>query len=65
MRTAAARARRESARPAEIEEATIRYLVYGLIPAWVVPAAADWLLHRLHQDPGQRLAPASPRFISR
>lgn len=46
MRTAARRARRRSARPAEIEDATIRYLVYGLVPAWIVPAAADWVLHR-------------------
>lgn len=44
--TAVSRARRQSAKPAEIEQATIRYLVYGLIPAWVVPAAADWALHR-------------------
>jgi len=38
-------ARRRAPR-ADIEDATVRYLMYGLIPAWVIPAAADWALHR-------------------
>lgn len=44
--TAASRLQRRSAPPGEIRDATIRYLVYGLIPAWIVPTAADWWLHR-------------------
>lgn len=44
--TAVSRARRRSAKPADIQDATSRYLVYGLIPAWLVPAAVDWVLHR-------------------
>jgi hypothetical protein len=44
--TAASRTGRRAAKPAYIQDATIRYLLYGLVPAWVVPAAADWALHR-------------------
>jgi hypothetical protein len=32
--------------PGEVEDATLRYLMYGLLPAWTVPAAADWIMHR-------------------
>jgi hypothetical protein len=31
---------------AQVEDATLRYLMYGLLPAWTIPAAADWFLHR-------------------
>ncbi|MEU7133619.1 diguanylate cyclase [Streptomyces sp. NPDC046261] len=30
----------------EVEDATTRYLMYGLLPAWFVPGLADWAMHR-------------------
>jgi hypothetical protein len=33
-------------RPADAESVTIRYLMYVLLPAWFVPAVADYLMHR-------------------
>jgi hypothetical protein len=30
----------------DTESATLRYLLYGLLPAWFVPAVADWWQHR-------------------
>jgi hypothetical protein len=30
----------------DTESATLRYLLYGLLPAWFVPALADWWQHR-------------------
>ncbi|MGP3949996.1 diguanylate cyclase [Streptomyces sp. 7N604] len=33
--------------PAEsVEDATVRYLMYGLLPSWFVPGLADWVMHR-------------------
>ncbi|MGP3770586.1 diguanylate cyclase [Streptomyces sp. SDT5-1] len=31
---------------AEIETASRRFLLYGLLPLWVVPGIADWWMHR-------------------
>lgn len=30
----------------DIRSATLRYLLFGLLPAWFVPGVVDWLLHR-------------------
>jgi hypothetical protein len=30
----------------DVEEATRRYLLYGLLPSWFVPGISDWYLHR-------------------
>ncbi len=41
----------------DVEEATVRYLMYGLLPAWVVPGLVDWWLHRrtrIEDSPGTR-----------
>lgn len=32
--------------PADVQSATIRYLMYVLLPAWFVPGVADYLMHR-------------------
>lgn len=37
---------RVSADPADVESVTVRYLMYVLLPAWFVPGAADYLMHR-------------------
>ncbi|MEV5508025.1 diguanylate cyclase [Streptomyces orinoci] len=29
-----------------VEDATTRYLMYGLLPSWFVPGVADWVMHR-------------------
>jgi hypothetical protein len=37
------------------EEATVRYLMYGLLPSWLLPGIADWWLHRrtrIEDSPG-------------
>ncbi len=33
-------------RAVDVESATLRYLLYGLLPAWFVPAVLDWYQHR-------------------
>lgn len=33
-------------RAVDVESATLRYLLYGLLPAWFVPALLDWYQHR-------------------
>jgi hypothetical protein len=30
----------------DVRNATLRYLLYGLMPAWFVPALLDWIQHR-------------------
>ncbi|AKJ09626.1 diguanylate cyclase [Streptomyces incarnatus] len=30
----------------DVEVATTRFLLYGLLPGWFVPGLADWLMHR-------------------
>jgi hypothetical protein len=30
----------------DVDDATVRYLMYGLLPGWFVPGVADWLMHR-------------------
>ncbi|MFI9202377.1 diguanylate cyclase [Streptomyces sp. NPDC053048] len=30
----------------DVEAATTRYLMYGLLPGWFVPGVADWVMHR-------------------
>ncbi|MFJ8079693.1 diguanylate cyclase [Streptomyces sp. NPDC096205] len=30
----------------DVGDATVRYLLYGLLPSWFVPGLADWLMHR-------------------
>jgi hypothetical protein len=37
---------RVPARALDVESATLRYLMYGLLPAWFVPALLDWRQHR-------------------
>jgi hypothetical protein len=37
---------RVSGDPADVESVTIRYLMYVLLPAWLVPGLADYLMHR-------------------
>jgi hypothetical protein len=37
---------RVSADPADVESVTVRYLMYVLVPAWFIPAIADYLMHR-------------------
>lgn len=29
-----------------VENATTRYLMYGLLPSWFIPGVADWVMHR-------------------
>ncbi|MFI9722021.1 diguanylate cyclase [Streptomyces sp. NPDC052396] len=29
-----------------VEDATVRYLMYGLLPSWFIPGVADWAMHR-------------------
>src|SRR4051794_36174498 len=37
----------QTSAPADsVEKATIRYLLYGLLPSWFVPGLADWWMHR-------------------
>ncbi|MYW94177.1 diguanylate cyclase/phosphodiesterase [Amycolatopsis rubida] len=33
-------------RASDVETATLRYLLYGLLPAWFVPGLLDWWQHR-------------------
>lgn len=33
-------------RASDIETATLRYLLYGILPAWFVPGLLDWWQHR-------------------
>jgi hypothetical protein len=33
-------------RATDVESATLRYLLFGLLPAWFVPGLLDWLQHR-------------------
>ena len=35
-----------SADPADVESVTIRDLMYVLLPAWLVPGVADYVMHR-------------------
>lgn len=44
--SAAAQARRNTGAASQVEEATLRYLLYGVLPAWFVPGVLDWLQHR-------------------
>jgi hypothetical protein len=32
--------------PADTESVTVRYLMYVLLPTWIVPGVADYLMHR-------------------
>ncbi|WAP59922.1 diguanylate cyclase [Streptomyces sp. S465] len=32
--------------PVDVEDANRRFLMYGVMPLWFVPAVADWLMHR-------------------
>ncbi|WP_051939527.1 hypothetical protein [Phaeacidiphilus oryzae] len=29
-----------------VDDATLRYLMYGVLPGWFVPGIADWVMHR-------------------
>ncbi|WP_030412675.1 hypothetical protein [Streptomyces sp. NRRL S-1448] len=46
------RGRRRSAalgaprRPMDVDDANRRFLLYGVMPLWLVPAVADWAMHR-------------------
>ncbi|MFD8545502.1 diguanylate cyclase [Streptomyces sp. NPDC059649] len=33
-------------RPMDVEDANRRFLMYGVMPLWFVPAVADWAMHR-------------------
>jgi hypothetical protein len=33
-------------RASDVETATLRYVLFGLLPAWFVPGVLDWLQHR-------------------
>ncbi|HEX3647875.1 MAG TPA: diguanylate cyclase/phosphodiesterase [Pseudonocardiaceae bacterium] len=33
-------------RATDVRVGTLRYLLFGLLPAWFVPGVVDWLLHR-------------------
>jgi hypothetical protein len=33
-------------RASDVETATVRYLLYGILPAWFVPGLLDWWQHR-------------------
>ncbi|MEU8477279.1 diguanylate cyclase [Streptomyces hygroscopicus] len=33
-------------KPVDVEDANRRFLMYGVMPLWFVPAVADWLMHR-------------------
>ncbi|QYN26437.1 diguanylate cyclase/phosphodiesterase [Amycolatopsis sp. DSM 110486] len=33
-------------RASDVESATLRYLLYGILPAWFVPGVLDWWQHR-------------------
>ena len=43
-----------SADPADVESVTIRYLMYVLLPAWLVPGMADYVMHRYQDRTDQR-----------
>jgi hypothetical protein len=43
-----------SADPADVESVTIRYLKYVLLPAWLVPGMADYVMHRYQDRTDQR-----------
>ncbi|MFI1968663.1 diguanylate cyclase [Streptomyces cinnamoneus] len=30
----------------DVQDATTRYLMYGVLPGWFVPGLADWVMHR-------------------
>ncbi|MDT9695423.1 diguanylate cyclase [Streptomyces sp. P17] len=30
----------------DVADATVRYLLYGLLPSWFLPGLADWAMHR-------------------
>ncbi len=30
----------------DVQDATTRYLMYGVLPGWFVPGVADWVMHR-------------------
>ncbi|MGV9453523.1 diguanylate cyclase [Streptomyces sp. NPDC003635] len=30
----------------DVGDATVRYLLYGLLPGWFLPGLADWVMHR-------------------
>ncbi|MFL6076333.1 MAG: diguanylate cyclase/phosphodiesterase [Mycobacteriales bacterium] len=40
------RGRRGATTPTDVQRATRRYLLYGLLPAWFVPGILDWAMHR-------------------
>ncbi|GAB7029627.1 diguanylate cyclase [Streptomyces sp. NPDC021749] len=33
-------------RPMDVEDANRRFLLYGVLPLWLVPSVADWAMHR-------------------
>ena len=33
-------------KPLDVEDANRRFLMYGVLPLWFVPAVADWAMHR-------------------
>jgi hypothetical protein len=37
---------RVSSDPSDVESVTIRYLMYALTPAWLLPGIADYVMHR-------------------
>lgn len=37
---------RVPSRASDVDSATLRYLLYGLLPAWFVPGLLDWWQHR-------------------
>jgi len=43
-----------AADPTDIESVSVRYLMYVLLPAWIVPGIADYVMHwrRTDQRPG-------------
>ncbi len=43
-----------SADPADVESVTIRYLMYVLLPAWLVPGMAGYVMHRYQDRTDQR-----------
>jgi hypothetical protein len=46
-----------------VEAATIRYLMYVLLPAWFVPGVADWIMHRRTKIEGREARPAA-RYLT-
>lgn len=35
-----------SSDPADVRSVTVRYLLYVLLPAWIIPGTADYVMHR-------------------